>query len=137
MARTPGIFLLSVAVAPAAGLIVPARPAPRATADSMCKRGAQPCMGLFDTLAAAFENDDSLGEDGPAGLAKKAEVHTITWLGPPPANFFEKQAVSKSEVIAGQKLKDVADAAGVPIRWSCLEVCAPREQSDTSRKLTI
>ena len=106
-------------------------------------------MGLFDGLASAFGNDDSLGERcvsqmcifcccdrarvrtrsrrrQEAGLAKKAEYHTITFQAPPEKTFFgEKpgeQIVTKA--IAGQKMKEVARAAGVEIPYSCNEVCS-------------
>ena len=79
-------------------------------------------MGFFDSLAAAFENDDSLGEDGPAGLKTKVKLQKITWIGPKPegpAAFFEKQAVVEQEAMPGTPLKDLAEQAGVKIRYSC------------------
>lgn len=84
-------------------------------------------MGLFDSLAAAFENDQDLGESGPAGLNRKADVHTITWLGPKPegpAALFEKQPKVEQEAIAGQRLQDLAQAAQIPIKYSCMQVIA-------------
>lgn len=87
-------------------------------------RARTPTMGLFDSLAAAFDNDDTLGEAGPAGLKQKAEVHTITWVGPQPegpAAFFAKQPLVEQEAIAGQSLRDLAQQAGIPIKYSCMQ----------------
>ena len=78
-------------------------------------------MGFFDSLASAFENDDTLGKSGPAGLKKQAVYHKITFKGPPPTKMFEQQKIVETQAIAGQKLKAVADAAGIPIRYSCME----------------
>ena len=78
-------------------------------------------MGFFDQLAAAFDNDDDLGDDGRF----KAKYQTITWKGPKPegaaAMFGAKQAVQEQQVVQGQKLKDVAQTAGIPIRYSCMQ----------------
>lgn len=79
-------------------------------------------MGLFDGLAAAFENDDSLGEAGPAGLKTKVQLQKVTWIGPKPegaAAFFEKQVIVEQEAMPGTALKDLAEQAGVKIRYSC------------------
>ena len=107
-----GIFLL---VAPALGLVqYAARPA-------IIARAPGPSMGFFDQLAAAFDNDDDLGDDGRF----KAKYQTITWKGPKPegaaAMFGAKQAVQEQQVVQGQKLKDVAQTAGIPIRYSCMQ----------------
>lgn len=82
-----------------------------------------PCaqMGLFDSLAAAFENDDSLGERSEAGLKNKVVYQTITFVGPKPENFWEQQAVTEAQAVGGQKLKDVAQSAGIPIKYACME----------------
>ena len=70
-------------------------------------------MGMFDGLAAAFANDDSLGEK--KGVATKT-MRTITWQGP-------KGEVTSSQAIPGQKLKDIARQDGIgPIKYSCNEV---------------
>lgn len=93
-------------------------------------RVRSPTMGFFDQLASAFENDETLGEAGPAGLKNKAKVNKITWLGPQPegaaALFGAKQPVIEQEAIAGQKLKDLAQSAGIPIKYSCMQVRARR-----------
>ena len=91
-------------------------------------RASTPTMGLFDGFAAAFANDETLGEAGPAGLKDKAVYHTITWEGPKPegaAAIFEKQKVTVSQAIAGQPMKDVAATAEIPIRYSCMKVSKP------------
>ena len=95
--------------------------APHLSAHSRC---ADVSMGFFDGLAAAFENDDSLGERGDAGLKKRVQLQTVTWKGPPPegmAAMFEKQKVTEVKAIPGQSLKDLADDAGVDIRYSCMK----------------
>ena len=64
---------------------------------------AQPTvrMGMFDGLAKAFENDDSLGERKSAGLSKEKAKKTVTWVGP---NGQKKL----STVVPGQNLRDIA-----------------------------
>lgn len=42
----------------------------------------------------------------------------ITWKGPKP-NIFQGPPVTTSKAVAGQKLKDVAAAAQIPIKYSC------------------
>jgi len=77
-------------------------------------------MGLFDSFAAAFENDDTLGDRGDF----KAKVSKLTWTGPKPeglAAFTESQPISEQEAIEGQKLKDLAQAADIPIQYSCMK----------------
>jgi len=71
-------------------------------------------MGLFDNLKGAFANDDTLTARGNAGLSKEATKRTITWVGPT-----GKQ--KKSTVVAGQRLKDIARGAGIPIKYDCSE----------------
>jgi len=81
-------------------------------------------MGFMDALAAAFENDDELGEREDAGLKKRVTYQTITWQGPPPegmAALFEKPEVKEQQAIPGQKLKDLAEDAGIPLRYSCMQ----------------
>ena len=48
------------------------------------QRQGQVRMGFFDGLAAAFENDDTLSESGPAGLKNKVQLQKVTWVGPQP-----------------------------------------------------
>ena len=92
---------------------------------SSSSRASTPCMGFFDQLqeglASAFENDDELGEQGPAGLKKKVQAYKVTFKGPEPKGFFEQQAITEAQALPNQKMKDVADAAGIPIRYSCME----------------
>ena len=61
-----------------------------------------------------------------AGLAQKAEYHTITWQGPPEKTLFGEKPGAQivSKAIAGQKLKDIAQVSGVVIPYSCNEVGA-------------
>merc|ERR1719440_1354675 len=85
---------------------------------------AGPRMGFFDQLSSAFENDDTLGEAGPAGLKTKAKIHRITWVGPEPegmAAMFEKPETAVQEAIANQELKTLADAANIPLKFSCMQ----------------
>ena len=75
-------------------------------------------MGLFDGLAAAFENDDSLGERQDAGLKSKLKTSTVTWMGPKPEGpmaAFTKQTVIEQTVRPGQTLKELSEEAGVPV----------------------
>ena len=81
-------------------------------------------MGFMDALASAFENDDTLGEAGPAGLKKRVQYQTITWLGPKPegmAAMFEKRPEDEQQAIAGQALKDLAQQQGIPLKFSCMQ----------------
>ena len=73
-----------------------------------------PQMGLFDGFAKAFENDDTLGKAGPAGLSKEATKRTVTWVGP-------KGQKKTAVCVPGQSLRDVARASGVPIVYDCSE----------------
>jgi len=66
-------------------------------------------MGLFGD---AFKNDDSLGKVQNAGLKQDAAIRTVTWVGP---NGQKKE----SKCIAGNKLRDVARSAGIPIKYEC------------------
>lgn len=104
------LFALTTALTTASLLLTPTQPRARSVQ-----------MGFFDSLASAFENDDTLGKSGPAGLKKQAVYHKITFKGPPPTKMFEQQKIVETQAIAGQKLKAVADAVGIPIRYSCME----------------
>ena len=73
-----------------------------------------PQMGLFDGFAKAFENDDTLGKAGPAGLSKEATKKKVTWVGP-------KGQKKEALCVPGQKLRDVARASGIPIVYDCNE----------------
>ena len=87
-------------------------------------RSASPTMGFMDSLAAAFENDETLGDAGPAGLKKKVGTQRVTWKGPEPeglAAFTSKQQIVEQEAMPGTPLKDLADAAGVEIKFSCMK----------------
>ena len=95
----------------AAALLTPPRPGVGRRA---C-RHSEVRMGMFDGLAAAFANDDSLEKKG---VATKT-MRTITWRDP-------KGEVKSSQAIPGQKLKDIARQDGIgPIKYSCNEVRAP------------
>jgi len=99
------------------GMVV-VRPAILCTPHCRVTSGIQ--MGLFDSFAAAFENDDTLGDRGDF----KAKVSKLTWTGPKPeglAAFTESQQISEQEAIEGQKLKDLAQAADIPIEYSCMK----------------
>ena len=79
-------------------------------------------MGLFDSFAAAFDNDDTLGESGPAGLKTKVQLQKVTWMGPKPEGpraLFEQQLIVEQEAMPGTPLKTLAEEAGVKIRYSC------------------
>ena len=90
---------------PAAAFVVPA-PARASVRTNDCS------MGMFDGFSKAFENDSSLGARQNAGLKKDAAQRTITWVGP-------KGQKKQSQAIAGQKLRDIARSAGIPIRYDC------------------
>jgi len=88
-----------------------------------CHRCRSPTLGFFDQLASAFENDDTLGDNGPAGLKTAIQYTDITWLGPEPeglAAFMEKQPVTEQKGIRGQSIKDLAADADIPIKYSCM-----------------
>jgi len=113
---------LSLAFSPAAR--VPAAPA-------AVRRSAVVDMGLFDGLASAFANDDSLGDKEDAGLSKTKAKKTITWVGP---NGQSK----KSTVVPGQKLKDIARGTGIKIKYDCQEgTCKTCEALVDGRKTKI
>lgn len=79
-------------------------------------------MGMFDGLAAAFANDDTLSERQEAGLKNKLQPQKITWVGPEPegpAALFSKQRIDEQTAMPGQSIQDLAELAGVPIRYSC------------------
>ena len=81
-------------------------------------------MGLFDGLAAAFENDDTLGERREGGLSKQVKEQKITWMGPKPegmAAFLEKQPITEQQAMPGTPLSDLAEDAGIPIQYSCMQ----------------
>ena len=76
-------------------------------------------MGMFDGFAAAFANDDSLGEKQSAGMTSKQVLRTITWQGP--------NGELTSQALPGQKIKDIARKDGIgPVKYSCNEVPQPR-----------
>eukprot|EP00325_Prymnesiales_sp_UTEX-LB-985_P003032 CAMPEP_0174714998 /NCGR_PEP_ID=MMETSP1094-20130205/19778_1 /TAXON_ID=156173 /ORGANISM="Chrysochromulina brevifilum, Strain UTEX LB 985" /LENGTH=215 /DNA_ID=CAMNT_0015914481 /DNA_START=91 /DNA_END=738 /DNA_ORIENTATION=- len=115
-------MLATLAIVLAPGMVLDGHVMSSSRGCSRCR--AAPSMGLFDSLAKAFDNDDTLGESGPAGLKTKAQVQTLTWVGPKPegpAAIFEKQPVTESGGIAGQPLKVLAEAAGIPIQYSCMK----------------
>ena len=64
-------------------------------------------MGLFDGLAKAFENDDTLGDRKSAGLSKEKAKKTVTWVGP---NGQKKS----STVVPGQSLREIARVSAPP-----------------------
>lgn len=91
---------------------------------SRSQRAALPTMGFFDALSSAFENDDTLGKREEAGLKKKAKAITITFKGPKPEGveaLFGEQPITETQAIPGQKLRDVARRADIPIKYSCNE----------------
>jgi len=69
---------------------------------------------MFDGFKAAFANDDTLGARENAGLSKEATKRKVTWVGP-------KGQKKESIVVPGQKLRDVARSAGIPIKYDCNE----------------
>lgn len=77
-------------------------------------------MGLFDGLAGAFTNDDTLGERKDAGMTNKVQRWRLTWRGKKP-NPFQDAPVTEGVAIAGQKLRDLAREQNIPIRYSCNE----------------
>lgn len=82
-------------------------------------------MGFFDQLASAFDNDDDLGERKEGGLSRKLQPQTITWQGPKPegmAAMFEKPEMTEQQAMPGTLLKDLAEDAGIPLRYSCMQV---------------
>jgi ferredoxin len=66
-------------------------------------------MGIGDLLKQAFENDPSLPPPSNPGLKKGPEMVTVEFLP-------KKKTV---QAIRGQKLSDVARAAGVQIKYQC------------------
>lgn len=70
-------------------------------------------MGLFDGLAAAFANDDTLGE---RESAPTQQTYAIKWIGP-------KGEETVSQALPGQKIKDLARQAGVAgqVKYNCGE----------------
>lgn len=71
-------------------------------------------------MGEAFTNDDSLGERGEAGLGNKVDEVNIKWVGPKPPNPFQQQQTFESIVLPGQKLSDISQMTGVPIKYSCM-----------------
>lgn len=68
-------------------------------------------MGMFDGLAAAFANDDSLSKQATATQT----LRTITWRDP-------EGKIVTSQALPGQKLKDIAREDGIaPIKYNCNE----------------
>jgi hypothetical protein len=105
----------------AAALLTPPRPGIGRRA---C-RHSEVRMGMFDGLAAAFANDDTLGVQ--KGMPTKT-MRTITWRDP-------KGEVKSSQALPGQKLKDIARQDGIgPIKYSCNEV---RSLSSPSAPLAL
>ena len=126
-ASTRLLLLLGSLVAPTFASVALGGRASSTVTRTACRRVPTPSMGFMDQLAAAFENDDTLGEAGPAGLKKKVQTTTITWRGPPPEGMeamFKKQDVTTQQAVAGQKLKDLAQSAGIPLSYSCMKVGA-------------
>ena len=106
--RGPSYFgmVLHLLAVGAAGLLTPPRPGRRAC------RHAEVRMGMFDGLAAAFANDETLSK--PTAATKKT-LRTITWRDP-------KGKIVSSQAIPGQKLKDIARQDGIgPIKYNCNE----------------
>ena len=102
--RGPSYFgmVLHLLAVGAAGLLTPPRPGRRAC------RHAEVRMGMFDGLAAAFANDETLSK--PTAATKKT-LRTITWRDP-------KGKTVSSQAIPGQKLKDIARQDGIgPIKY--------------------
>jgi hypothetical protein len=90
----------------AAALLTPPRPGRRD-----CRHG-EVRMGMFDGLAAAFANDDSLSKQATATKT----LRTITWRDP-------AGKIVTSQALPGQKLKDIAREDGIaPIKYNCNEV---------------
>ena len=99
------------------------QPAPHRVVGSAPHRARCVRMGLFDGLAAAFENDDTLGERQDAGLKSKLKTSTVTWMGPKPEGpmaAFTKQTIIEQTARPGQTLKELSEEAGVPVRYSCM-----------------
>uniref|UniRef100_A0A7S4I939 2Fe-2S ferredoxin-type domain-containing protein n=1 Tax=Prymnesium polylepis TaxID=72548 RepID=A0A7S4I939_9EUKA len=111
--------MLQLLATSALSLHLPAAPG-RAVGPHRCTDAR---MGMFDDFAKAFANDDSLGDRDEAGLAQKAEYHTITWQGPPEKTLFGDKPgpVTRSQAIAGQSLKENARVSGVEIPYACNE----------------
>lgn len=72
-------------------------------------------MGLFDGLNSAFANDPTLGKAKSAGLSKEAGKVTVTWVNP------KTGAKKTAQCVPGQRLRDVARASGIPIKYDCQE----------------
>ena len=88
-------------------------------------------MGLFDGLKQAFANDETLGDRGSAGLSKEKTKRVITWVGP-------KGQKKTSQVVAGQRLRDVARGSGIPIKYDCQEgTCKTCEAKMGSGKVKL
>lgn len=79
-------------------------------ASASVRRAPAPSMNWF---ANAFANEE-LGERQDAGLSKKQQKLTVTWVGP-------RGQKKTSTVVAGQKLRDIARGSGVPIKYDCSE----------------
>ena len=96
-------------------IVRPAASQQHALHASHASRTPQLRMGFFDSLAAAFDNDDSLGDADTPGIKQKRQAYTITWKGP-------KGEETTTNAYAGQKIKDLARGAGVgPIKYGCSE----------------
>lgn len=97
-----------------ASLVLPQGVAPAIVSAALTSRASPAMMGLFDGLGKAFANDDTLGDRQEAGLSKKAQTKTVTWVGP-------KGQKKTSTAIPGQRLREIARATGIPIRYDCSE----------------
>ena len=114
-------------------------------------RMSSPSMGLFDGLKGAFDNDSSLGPRENAGLTKEATKRTVTWIGPngkkktvpavareiplsarclPPCRLSARLPLCcprdaslplQSTVVPGQRMRDIARGAGIPVKYDCQE----------------
>lgn len=112
--------MLCLSVHAAALVCAPASPSDvlgRARSSSHHPLVARRCsdcnMGLFDGLASAFANDDTLGE---RESAPKVQAYSIKWIGP-------EGEETVSQALPGQKIQDLARQAGVAgkIKYNCGE----------------
>lgn len=98
-------MVLNLLAVGAAALLTPPRPGRQA-----CRHG-EVRMGMFDGLAAAFANDETLSKR----TAATQTLRTITWRDP-------KGKIVTSQALPGQKLKDIAREDGItPIKYNCNE----------------
>ena len=104
------VMFATLVLASASAAVTPAHP-PRLHSARLAPSRACPSMNWF---ANAFANDDTLGARDNAGLTKEKTKRTITWKS-------SSGKTKQSTVVPGQKLRDVARAAGIPIKYSCNE----------------